>query len=245
LTPPVGVTRAPSRDVQKCPESVCFPSFLLVLCPPEFGEMRVLPINLMVSLMASRRSLESDTIMGLTASAIKAPQCRAKDYKLADSNGLYLLVKPSGGRYWRMNYRFRGYQKTLSFGAWPEVALIDARHKRHEARREIARGIDPGEKLKLDRIAAEITPHELLGYYGKLKGVGVMSPPSASARFAVRFSAMGLQRRAPTVMLLRIYAAHSSFPKSPTGPQSQRPMKPVPCFAQSKVLRVIRQQMLR
>ena len=118
--------------------------------------MRVLPINLMVSLMVSRRSRESDTIMGLTAVAINAAKGRAKDYKLADSDGLYLLVKPNGGRYWRMNYRFRGYQKTLSFGAWPEITLIDARARRDEARREGARGTDPGEKLKLDRIAADI-----------------------------------------------------------------------------------------
>jgi integrase len=94
--------------------------------------------------------------MGLTAVAIKAAKGRAKAYKLADSDGLYLLVKPNGGRYWRMNYRFRGFYKTLAFGAWPEVALIDARAKRDEARREIARGIDPGEKLKLDRIAADV-----------------------------------------------------------------------------------------
>jgi integrase len=94
--------------------------------------------------------------MALTAVAIKAAKGRAKQYKLADSDGLYLLVKPSGSRYWRMNYRFRGFEKTLAFGSWPEVALIDARAKRDEARREIARGIDPGEKLKLDRIAAEI-----------------------------------------------------------------------------------------
>jgi Arm DNA-binding domain len=55
--------------------------------------------------------------MGLTAVAIKAAKGRTKEYKLADSDGLYLLVKPTGGRYWRMNYRFRGFQKTLSFGA--------------------------------------------------------------------------------------------------------------------------------
>jgi integrase len=94
--------------------------------------------------------------MGLTAVAIKAAKGRTKEYKMADSDGLYLLVKPNGGRYWRMNYRFRGFQKTLAFGAWPQIALIDARAKRDEARREIARGIDPGEKLKLDRIAAEV-----------------------------------------------------------------------------------------
>ena len=94
--------------------------------------------------------------MGLTAVAVKAAKGRAKEYKLSDSNGLYLLVKPGGGKYWRMNYRFRGFQKTLAFGAWPEIALIDARVRRDEARRAIAHGIDPREKLKLDRIAADV-----------------------------------------------------------------------------------------
>jgi Arm DNA-binding domain len=87
--------------------------------------MHVLPINLMVSLMVYRHGRESDTIMGLTAVAIKAAKGRAKEYKPADSEGLYLLVKPGGGRYWRTNYRFRGFHRTLALGAWPEVALID------------------------------------------------------------------------------------------------------------------------
>ena len=118
--------------------------------------MQVLPINLGVSVGVSHHSLESDTLMGLTAVAVKAAKGRAKQYKMADSDGLYLLVKPNGGRFWRMNYRFRGFYKTLAFGSWPEIALIDARARRDEARREIAHGIDPGEKLKLDRIAADV-----------------------------------------------------------------------------------------
>ena len=130
--------------------------FLVLSCPCGFGEMQVLPINLGVSVGVSHHSLESDTLMGLTAVAIKAAKGRAKQYKMAESDGLYLLVKPNGGRFWRMNYRFRGFYKTLAFGSWPEIALIDARARRDEARREIARGIDPGEKLKLNRTAADV-----------------------------------------------------------------------------------------
>lgn len=51
---------------------------------------------------------------------------------------------------------FSRFSKDLGIGAWPELTLIEARAKRDEARREIARGTDPGEKLKLDRIASEI-----------------------------------------------------------------------------------------
>ena len=94
--------------------------------------------------------------MGLTAVAIKAAKGREKQYKLTDSDGLHLLVMPSGQRYWRMNYRHLGRYKTLAFGVWPEVDLADARAKRDEARRVLAKGIDPAEKLKLDRIAVSV-----------------------------------------------------------------------------------------
>jgi hypothetical protein len=64
--------------------------------------------------------------MGLTAVAIKAAKGRAKQYKLTDSDVMNLLVLPSGGRYWRMNYRYLGKYKTLAFGVWPEIELADA-----------------------------------------------------------------------------------------------------------------------
>ena len=94
--------------------------------------------------------------MGLTAVAIKAAKGRDKQYKLADSGGLHLLVLPSGQRYWRMNYRHLGKYKTLAFGVWPDVELADARAKRDEARRVLARGIDPSDQMKLDKIAASV-----------------------------------------------------------------------------------------
>lgn len=94
--------------------------------------------------------------MGLTALGIKAAKGRDKQYKLTDSGGLHLLVLPSGGRYWRINYRYLGKQKTLALGVWPDVELADARTKRDEARRTLARGIDPAEQAKLDKIAASI-----------------------------------------------------------------------------------------
>jgi integrase len=94
--------------------------------------------------------------MGLTAVAIKAAKGRAKPYKLTDSDGLHLLVLPSGGRYWRINYRYLGKQKTLALGVWPEVELADARAKRDEARRLLAKGVDPAAQIKLDKITASV-----------------------------------------------------------------------------------------
>lgn len=56
----------------------------------------------------------------------------------------------------RMNYRFLGKQKTLAFGVWPDTGLADAREQRDAARKLLARGEDPAERIKLDRIAATV-----------------------------------------------------------------------------------------
>lgn len=93
---------------------------------------------------------------GLTANTVKHAKPREKPYKLSDRNGLYLLVKPSGSRYWRMNYRFNGEQRTVSFGRWPEILLADAREMLLETRRLLARKIDPREQAKFDKIAKSI-----------------------------------------------------------------------------------------
>lgn len=94
--------------------------------------------------------------MGLTAGAIKNAKGRPKPYKLTDSDGLYLLVAPNGARYWRMNYRHLGKQKTLAFGVWPDTSLADARAQRDAARKVLAKGSDPAEQIKLERIAASV-----------------------------------------------------------------------------------------
>ncbi|WP_293971373.1 Arm DNA-binding domain-containing protein [Sphingomonas sp.] len=51
---------------------------------------------------------------------------RSKDYKLADGGGLYLLVRPTGSKLWRMKYRFADREKLLSFGRYPDLSLAEA-----------------------------------------------------------------------------------------------------------------------
>ncbi len=93
---------------------------------------------------------------GLSVTAIKAAKGQDKPYKLTDGDGLFLLVTPNGSRYWRMNYRYLGKQKTLAFGVWPEVGLADAREKRDAARKVLARGDDPSETIRLENLSASI-----------------------------------------------------------------------------------------
>ena len=67
--------------------------------------------------------------MALTFAAIKNAKGRDKPYKLTDGDGLFLHVTPNGSRYWRMNYRYLGKQKTLAFGVFPDIGLADAREQ--------------------------------------------------------------------------------------------------------------------
>lgn len=91
----------------------------------------------------------------LTDAKVRAARPRAKSYKLTDSNRLFLLVTPGGGKLWRWNYYYDGKQKSMAFGAWPLVALADARAKRDEAYTALCEGHDPTIAKKL-RIQANI-----------------------------------------------------------------------------------------
>ncbi|MEO6959769.1 MAG: integrase arm-type DNA-binding domain-containing protein [Burkholderiaceae bacterium] len=81
--------------------------------------------------------------MALTDASCKNAKPKDKPYKLADANGLYLLVKPNGGRYWRLKYRVDGKEKLLSFGVYPEVSLLEARGERDKARKLLRGDTDP------------------------------------------------------------------------------------------------------
>ena len=80
----------------------------------------------------------------LTETKIRAAKSLSKDYKLADEKSLYLLIKSSDSKLWRMGYRFEGKQKTIAFGKYPDVSLAQARERRDNARKLLADGIDPG-----------------------------------------------------------------------------------------------------
>jgi hypothetical protein len=68
--------------------------------------------------------------MPLTDTMLRNLKADGTPSKLADSEGLYLYLSPTGGKLWRMDYRFAGKRKTLSFGAYPTVSLKDTRNKR-------------------------------------------------------------------------------------------------------------------
>ena len=89
--------------------------------------------------------------MALTATAVKQAKPKIKPYKLADGRGLFLMVNPSGGKYWRYKYRIVGKEKLLALGTYPDIGLADARTRHQDARDKLARGIDPGEARKAEK----------------------------------------------------------------------------------------------
>ena len=78
------------------------------------------------------------------------------EYKLLDGYGLFLLVTPTGGKLWRLDYRIGDKRKTMALGQYPAVSLADARQRREDARKLLANGQDPGVVKKAVQEAAAV-----------------------------------------------------------------------------------------
>ena len=91
--------------------------------------------------------------MALTDTQIKKAKANDKLQKLSDGGGLQLHIAITGGKLWRLAYRFEGKQKTLSLGAYPAVGLADAREGRDKARKLLAAGTDPAAQKKAVKLA--------------------------------------------------------------------------------------------
>ncbi|MCG6878403.1 MAG: integrase arm-type DNA-binding domain-containing protein [Deltaproteobacteria bacterium] len=86
--------------------------------------------------------------MPLTDAKVRNARPKSKQFKIFDTDGLFLLVSPAGGKWWRFKYRFGGKEKLISLGTYPEVSLAQARGRRDEARKQVADSIDPSQVRK-------------------------------------------------------------------------------------------------
>jgi len=91
--------------------------------------------------------------MPLTDAAIRRAKPAEKPQKLTDGGGLYLYITTAGARSWRWKYRIAGKEKLLSIGLYPDVSLARAREARDDARRLLARGVDPGAQKRAAALA--------------------------------------------------------------------------------------------
>jgi len=92
-------------------------------------------------------------IAPLTDTKVRTVKPGKKPRKMYDGGGLFLLITPAGGKLWKFKYRFEGKEKKLSFGAYPDISLGEARKHRDKARSLLANGIDPGITKKAQKAA--------------------------------------------------------------------------------------------
>jgi len=79
----------------------------------------------------------------LTDAAIRSAVACDKTVRLSDGGGLYLELAPSGGKWWRLKYRYGGVEKRISLGTFPQTSLKAARQARDQAKKQLQGGSDP------------------------------------------------------------------------------------------------------
>ena len=92
--------------------------------------------------------------MPLTDAAIRTAKPGERAVKLFDGGGLYLELAPSGGKWWRLKYRFGGKEKRIGLGVYPTVGLKEARERREHAKKLLSQGIDPSTERKESKAIA-------------------------------------------------------------------------------------------
>ncbi|EFB1638981.1 DUF4102 domain-containing protein [Escherichia coli] len=81
--------------------------------------------------------------MSLTSAKIRTLKPSDKPFKVSDSHGLYLRVKPDGSRHWYLKYRISGKESRIALGTYPAISLSDARQQREGIRKMLALNINP------------------------------------------------------------------------------------------------------
>ena len=91
--------------------------------------------------------------MPLIDTRIRTAKPARKPYKLTDSAGLHVEVRPSGAKLWRLRYRIAGKENMFALGEYPALGLADAREERDKARKLVKQGIHPAHNRQALRTA--------------------------------------------------------------------------------------------
>ncbi|WP_333793855.1 tyrosine-type recombinase/integrase [Hyphomicrobium sp.] len=89
----------------------------------------------------------------LTDAGIKALKPKDKFYKVADRDGMYVVVQPSGSVVFRYDYRLNGRRETLTLGRYgaSDLSLARAREKLIDAKRAILEGRSPAQEKQREK----------------------------------------------------------------------------------------------
>jgi len=103
--------------------------------------------------------------MPLTDTKVKTTKAKDKPYKLTDGRGMYLLVNPTGSKYWQYRFRINGKQGTYQIGTYPDITLKKARDELQLAREKVSQGINPVELKQERKASTEREEHRFSYYY--------------------------------------------------------------------------------
>lgn len=89
----------------------------------------------------------------LTDTKLRSLKPKPKVYRIADSNGLTIEVRPTGAKFWRYRYRYAGKPTMLALGEYPDIGLAEAREARAKARALLKNGVNPVHVAQAQRAA--------------------------------------------------------------------------------------------
>jgi integrase len=94
----------------------------------------------------------------LTDTKLRTLKPRTSAYRLADTNGLCIEVRPSGAKVWRYRYRYAGKPSIVTMGEYPVMGLAEARAERDRLRALVKGGGSPANAARVERaVRAERT----------------------------------------------------------------------------------------
>jgi len=87
--------------------------------------------------------------MALTELQLKHMKPKESLYRVPDSGGLCIEVRPNGNKYWRWRFQFQGKEQMLTIGKYPAIGLSKARKERDAARELVDIGKHPNREKKI------------------------------------------------------------------------------------------------
>ena len=102
--------------------------------------------------------------MPLTDTAVKNAKPKDKAWKLSDGGGLFLLIKPTGYKSWKYDFRLDNTRGSYTIGNYPDIGLKKARQEHREARELVAIGINP-KQIKIQRKVKDELKNKRFSFY--------------------------------------------------------------------------------
>jgi len=89
----------------------------------------------------------------LTDTKLRALKAKDRPYRVADSNGLCIEVRPAGSKAWRYRYRYAAKASIVTIDEYPAMSLQQARAERDKLRALLRGGANPAHVARAERAA--------------------------------------------------------------------------------------------